>query len=84
VKARYGRYGGSRTLFRTGHPFFPLVKGTDKRKSVTENLAAGINGIVSSEIRGEKPNVVVTHYSFSVLCSYEVQVSHRKRVRIRK
>jgi len=36
--------GSSRMLFGTDHPFFPPLKGTDKWKSVTENLAA-INGV---------------------------------------
>jgi predicted TIM-barrel fold metal-dependent hydrolase len=36
--------GSSRILFGTDHPFFPPLKGTDKWKSVTENLAA-INGV---------------------------------------
>ena len=38
------RLGSSRMLFGTDHPFFPPLKGTDKWKSVTENLAA-INGV---------------------------------------
>ena len=36
--------GSTRMLFGTDHPFFPPLKGTDKWKSVTENLAA-INGV---------------------------------------
>lgn len=36
--------GSSRMLFGTDHPFFPPLKGSDKWKSVTENLAA-INGV---------------------------------------
>ncbi|KAF9647271.1 amidohydrolase 2 [Thelephora ganbajun] len=36
--------GSSRMLFGTDHPFFPPLKGTDKWRSVTENLAA-INGV---------------------------------------
>jgi aminocarboxymuconate-semialdehyde decarboxylase len=36
--------GSSRMLFGTDHPFFPPLKGTDKWKSVTKNLAA-INGV---------------------------------------
>ena len=36
--------GSGRMLFGTDHPFFPPLKGTDKWKSVTENLAA-ISGV---------------------------------------
>ena len=36
--------GSGRMLFGTDHPFFPPLKGSDKWKSVTENLAA-INGV---------------------------------------
>ena len=36
--------GSSRMLFGTDHPFFPPLKGAEKWKSVTENLAA-INGV---------------------------------------
>lgn len=32
--------GSGRMLFGTDHPFFPPLKGTDKWKSVTENLTA--------------------------------------------
>jgi len=38
--------GSTRMLFGTDHPFFPPLKGTDKWKSVTENLAA-IDGVAS-------------------------------------